>query len=959
MIQLDDVAPATHLSTDELGYLADFLLSTGSLTPEAVRENIVWFVRDLGIDAYYFRTTPVEELGRHILALASSEMVARHGGDGVAVQLVSEQSHKAIYIVEDRAERVREVELRIEKRYPRFRLESYLTGTLPGGGVLRFYIATRPGYPDPETTTVREADRRSDDRKPFPLCATTSFLERSLPATIERYRTIWNDLNGHLAPIIHISEKKDSNEMRIMVGLHGSESRRILTSFSQLFDNMQILVRRRYIEPFNDNKYVLTFYSPPIDVDRVETLRRELNAVAMLPRNPITALFSQARMSAQQTMYAVAAATFAHQFVSELSEGYHLLQEAVASNPEALGVLQAIRSNMTKNTFSTARITTTVLSHPEVVALLYRHFCAKGEERNRAAAAIGEALKRDVPYHRDRTILDYFRRFNESVKRTNFFVHDAAALVFRMGRGFLDAQDYGEEPFGIFFLVGREFSGFHVRFRDIARGGVRIVRSRTADAWSRNVDTIFQENYNLAATQQRKNKDIPEGGSKGIVLLSPEFGEDTEAADGAFRGYADALIDLMVQPSDSPEVLFLGPDEGSAGLMDWAALHAKKRDYPFWKSFTTGKSLALGGIPHDRYGMTTRSVHTFATAALEKLGLAEEAIRKVQTGGPDGDLGSNEILISRDKTVAIVDGSGVLYDPDGIDRDELVRLARSRRTVASFPHGRLSDRGFFVAVDDRDITLPDGSVHANGEQFRNTFHLSRYMDAELFVPCGGRPGAITIANWKALLYEDGTPRIRALVEGANLFVTQEARVRLEERGVVVLKDASTNKGGVTSSSLEVYAGLAMSDEEFEHHMCVDTDSEDESPFRRAYVEAIIKRIETNARAEFDLMWTERELSGRPLTYISDEVSARINRITDAIGRSDLLHNATIRRAVIAEYTPAPLLELVGLERIVERVPRSYLDAIVASRIASRFVYERGLRSTEVEFAMYVEELKRE
>jgi hypothetical protein len=32
----------------------------------------------------------------------------------------------------------------------------------------------------------------------------------------------------------------------------------------------------------------------------------------------------------------------------------------------------------------------------------------------------------------------------------------------------------------------------------------------------------------------------------------------------------------------------------------------------------------------------------------------------VQTGGPDGDLGSNEIKISKDKTIGVVDGSGVL-----------------------------------------------------------------------------------------------------------------------------------------------------------------------------------------------------------------------------------------------------------------------------------------------------------
>jgi len=47
-------------------------------------------------------------------------------------------------------------------------------------------------------------------------------------------------------------------------------------------------------------------------------------------------------------------------------------------------------------------------------------------------------------------------------------------------------------------------------------------------------------------------------------------------------------------------------------------------------------------------------------------------------GGPDGDLGSNEILISKDKTVGIVDGSGVIYDPEGLDRTEITRLATSR-----------------------------------------------------------------------------------------------------------------------------------------------------------------------------------------------------------------------------------------------------------------------------------------
>lgn len=67
-------------------------------------------------------------------------------------------------------------------------------------------------------------------------------------------------------------------------------------------------------------------------------------------------------------------------------------------------------------------------------------------------------------------------------------------------------------------LVGRDFNGFHVRFRDISRGGIRMILS-TKDNYDRNRITQFQENYGLAYTQKLKNKDITESGSKGTILL--------------------------------------------------------------------------------------------------------------------------------------------------------------------------------------------------------------------------------------------------------------------------------------------------------------------------------------------------------------------------------------------------------------------------------------------------------
>ncbi|KAG1236419.1 hypothetical protein G6F68_018862 [Rhizopus microsporus] len=104
--------------------------------------------------------------------------------------------------------------------------------------------------------------------------------------------------------------------------------------------------------------------------------------------------------------------------------------------------------------------------------------------------------------------------------------------------------------------------------------------------------------------------------------------------------------------------------------------------------------------------MTTRSVHQYVLGIYRTFGLKEEECTKLQTGGPDGDLGSNEIKISKDKTIAIVDGSGVLYDSEGINRDELSRLANHRLMISNFDASKLSKSGFRVLVDEENKHFP-------------------------------------------------------------------------------------------------------------------------------------------------------------------------------------------------------------------------------------------------------------
>jgi len=490
-----------------------------------------------------------------------------------------------------------------------------------------------------------------------------------------------------------------------------------------------------------------------------------------------------------------------------------------------------------------------------------------------------DRIRRTVTNKQDVQVLESFLIFNKHVLKTNFYQPTKAALSFRLAPEFLPEVEYPNKPFGLFYIIGNEFRGFHMRFRDVARGGIRIVRSRNKENYSINQRMLFDENYGLASTQSLKNKDIPEGGAKGTIL--PSLGANPRLC---FEKYVDSILDLLI-PGQSPgikerlvdlyakpEILFFGPDEGTADMMDWAALHARDRGADtWWKSFTTGKPAAtLGGIPHDTYGMTSISIRQYVLGIYKQYGLREKDVTKVQTGGPDGDLGSNEILLSSDKTIAIIDGSGVLADPAGINREELVRLAKLRVPVENFDKSKLSKDGYLVRVEEQDIKLPSGEVVPDGTDFRNAAHFR--FKADLFVPCGGRPEAVNISNVAGLVDSEGKPHFKYIVEGANLFFTQQARLYLEKRKVVLFKDSSANKGGVTSSSLEVLAGLALSTEEYVDLMMFKNGKP--SNFYQSYVKDIQAKISENAASEFVCIWREHQrLQGaKARTIISDELS---------------------------------------------------------------------------------------
>lgn len=202
--------------------------------------------------------------------------------------------------------------------------------------------------------------------------------------------------------------------------------------------------------------------------------------------------------------------------------------------------------------------------------------------------------------------------------------------------------------------------------------------------------------------------------------------------------------------------------------------------------------------------------------------------------------------------------------------------------------------------------------------------------------------------------EKRKPRFTTIVEGANLFITQDARLAIERKGVLLFKDASANKGGVTSSSLEVLAALTLNEEEFNTHMCVVSDGA-VPEFYAAYVREVQAAITTNAELEFECLWREHGRTGEPISVLSDRLSVKITSLSTSIESSDSLwDNAALRNAVLREAIPKSLAELVGgAEVAASRLPLNYQRALFGSRLASRFVYEVGLNAPEYSFFEHV------
>lgn len=670
------------------------------------------------------------------------------------------------------------------------------------------------------------------------------------------------------------------------------------------------------------------------------------------------------------------------------------------------------------NLYTIENIEEGLCRHPELTILLTEAFKLKfhpelhdmkryGEIREEFLAMVDKLDTGQEEFDtRRKNILRQAMNMVHHTLKTNAYRMNFTALSFRLDPKYLDeapfdrTKKFPELPYGIFYIKGMHYFGYHIRFKDLARGGLRTVMPEQNERVLTERNTIFAECYNLALTQHNKNKDIPEGGAKGVIFLKPSEHIDSEADaykrelergqlnDSVIeekmiifkneqaleylyqtqRSFVESLITLVNCDPDGtirarriidywkrPEYLYLGPDENMHDTMiQWIAAFSKKYNYKPGTAFISSKPKA--GINHKEYGVTSLGVNVYLRELLKYTGINPEkdpfTIKMV--GGPDGDVAGNQMLnLYRDypktaKLLAVNDISGTAYDPKGLDLKELAGLFHQGKAIRFYPHDLLSPGGFLVDKRDKRET---SAVAQQTACYRN---INGKLEKEWI--SGSELNYIlrdNIHKTKTDVFIPAGGRPRTLNE-TNL------KEFLDETGKptskVIIEGANLYLTPMARRELEKLGTLIVKDSSanktgvicssFEVLCGLTLGDEEFYKNKDQLVKEILKRLELLAYKEASLLLSEHRETGAPLTEISAKISERINLFTNQLLNylEPLKMPKDPKDPLIhcfISYAP-PLLRHSYQQQLLQEIPEQHKKAIIACHIGAQLVYLKGL-----------------
>ena len=559
---------------------------------------------------------------------------------------------------------------------------------------------------------------------------------------------------------------------------------------------------------------------------------------------------------------------------------------------------------------------------PKLAKALVDRFAAahdpagKGDTR-KADEAIERGLDAVSAIDDDR-ILRAYRDLIAATLRTNAFAPAAAeALAFKLDSHLIPGLP-APVPWREIWVYSPRIEGIHLRAGPVARGGLR---------WSDRRDDFRTEILGLMKAQRVKNAVIVPTGAKGGFYpkqLPPAANRDAWIAEGteSYRSFIRTLLSItdniiegkVVHPQgvrvlDGEDPYFVvAADKGTATFSDVANALALERDFWLGDAFASGGSV---GYDHKAMGITAKGAWVSVQRHFAERGLdvQTQPLTVVGCGDMSGDVFGNGMLLSKTiRLVAAFDHRHIFIDPDPdaaaswAERARMFALPRS--SWADYDAALISKGGGVYARTDKVVKLSKQARAVLGID-ASEIEPGALISAILKAPAdllwfGGIGTYVKAASENNVAVGDPANdrlrvnaedlRVTAIGEGANLGVTQAARIAFSSGGGRINTDFIDNSAGVDCSDNEVNIKIALNREMIEGRLAFDA--------RNALLASMTDDVahlvlEDNRLQTLALSIAERDGAAAMPSYVRVieifEAGGRLDRAVEGLsGNDDLL-----------------------------------------------------------------------
>ena len=592
-----------------------------------------------------------------------------------------------------------------------------------------------------------------------------------------------------------------------------------------------------------------------------------------------------------------------------------------------------------------------------------------------AVAAVAKDIDALTSLDTDR-VLRAFAAMVQATLRTNYFVTRSESaraqnvLAFKLNPGLIDEVPLPRPRYEIFVYSPR-VEGVHLRFGNVARGGLR---------WSDRREDFRTEILGLVKAQAVKNAVIvPVGAKGGFVLKAPPAPSGDAAADrdalrnegvACYRLFIAGLLDVtdnvdtasgaVVPPPDvvrrdgDDAYLVVAADKGTATFSDIANEVAKS--YGFWlgDAFASGGSV---GYDHKAMGITAKGAWESVKRHFREMGIDTQSqdFTVVGVGDMSGDVFGNGMLLSKHiRLIAAFDHRHVFLDPNPdaasswVERQRLFELPRSSwddydralisegggiyaRDQKSIPISPQVRTALGLANDVTDMTPPalmKAILQAPADLFWNG-GIGTYVkaEAESDADVGDRANDPVRVNGNQL-------RVKVIGEGGNLGVTQRGRIEFDLAGGHVNTDAMDNSAGVDCSDHEVNIKILVD----ALVTASKVSAEERTPLLMSMTEEVGRLVLADNASQNDLMGTSRINAASLLSVHASQIrhlvkERELNRELEALPSEKEI----VRRTELGLGLTSP-----ELATLMAHVKLAMKDEVIASDLPDQEVFAARL-----------------